>query len=93
MNQKILKSLLIYIALIHPAVFSQNYIETYEVTDFMDKPYMPQQYTPYADEEIEREAEMIAAAKADEKSKVWLDGKTIVKEIAIPGKLVNFVVK
>ena len=37
--------------------------------------------------------EMIAAAKADEKSKVWLDGKTIVKEIAIPGKLVNFVVK
>ncbi len=40
MNQKILKSLLIYIALIHPAVFSQNYIETYEVTDFMDKPYI-----------------------------------------------------
>ena len=37
--------------------------------------------------------EMIAAAKADEKSKVWLDGKTIVKEIAIPGKLVNFVIK
>ena len=62
MNQKILKSLLIYIALIHPAVFSQNYIETYEVTDFMDKPYLPQQYTPYADEEIEREAEMVAAA-------------------------------
>ena len=37
--------------------------------------------------------EMIAAAKADEKSKVWLDGKTIVKEIAVPNRIVNIVVK
>ncbi|WP_407400061.1 OmpA family protein [Treponema sp.] len=62
MNKKILKSLLIYIVLIHPAVFSQNYIETYDVADFMDKPYIPQHYVPYADEELEREAEMVAAA-------------------------------
>ena len=37
--------------------------------------------------------ELLAAAKADEKVKSWLDGKTIIKEIVVPGKLVNFVVK
>ena len=37
--------------------------------------------------------DMIAAAKADEKIKPWIDGKTTVKEIAVPGKLVNIVVK
>jgi len=35
--------------------------------------------------------EMIAAAKASVQEQ--LDGKTIVKEIAVPGKLVNFVVR
>ena len=37
--------------------------------------------------------EMLEAAKRDEKAKAWLDGKTIVKEIVVPGKLVNIVVK
>ena len=37
--------------------------------------------------------EMIAAAKADEKIKPFIDGKTVIKEIAVPGKLVNIVVK
>ncbi len=37
--------------------------------------------------------EMIAAAKADEKIKPWIEGKTTVKEIAVPGKLVNLVVR
>ena len=37
--------------------------------------------------------EMLAAAKADEKTKGWLEGKQLIKEIAIPGKLVNFVIK
>lgn len=37
--------------------------------------------------------EMLAKAKLDEKIKPWLDGKTIIKEIVIPGKLVNIVVK
>ena len=36
---------------------------------------------------------MAAAAKADEKIASQLDGKTIVKEIVIPGKMVNLVVK
>lgn len=62
MNRRIFKSLLIYIVFVHPAVFSQNYIETFDVSDFLEKPYVPQQYVPYADEEIEREAEMVAAA-------------------------------
>ena len=37
--------------------------------------------------------EMIDAAKADEKIKPFIDGKTTIKEIAVPGKLVNIVVK
>ena len=37
--------------------------------------------------------DMIAAARADEKIKPWIDGKTTVKEIAVPGKLVNIVVR
>ena len=35
----------------------------------------------------------IAAAKADEKIAALLDGKTIVKEIYVPGKIVNIVAK
>ena len=38
-------------------------------------------------------AELEALAKADEKVKSFLDGKQIVKVIAVPDKLVNFVVK
>ena len=37
--------------------------------------------------------DMIAAAKADEKIAALIEGKTIVKEIAVPGKLVNLVVR
>ena len=35
----------------------------------------------------------LAAAKADEKIAAALDGKTIVKEIYVPGKIVNIVAK
>ena len=34
---------------------------------------------------------MLAAAKADSKIAALLEGKTIKKEIYVPGKLVNFV--
>ena len=37
--------------------------------------------------------EMLEVALKDEKILPWLEGKTIVKQIAIPGKLVNIVVK
>ncbi|HRX79631.1 MAG TPA: class I tRNA ligase family protein, partial [Pirellulaceae bacterium] len=37
--------------------------------------------------------DLIAAAKADDKVQPWLEGKTIIKEIVVPGRLVNFVVK
>ncbi len=37
--------------------------------------------------------DLIAVAKADDKVQPWLEGKTIVKEIVVPGRLVNFVVK
>ena len=37
--------------------------------------------------------EAIAAAKADEKIAVAIEGKTIVKEIAVPNRIVNIVVK
>ncbi len=37
--------------------------------------------------------EMLAAARADEKTAAATAGKSIVKEICVPGKLVNFVVK
>ena len=36
---------------------------------------------------------MEAAARADEKIAELLAGKTIVKTILVPGKMVNFVVK
>ena len=35
----------------------------------------------------------IAAAKADERMAQYLDGKTIIKEICVPGKIINIVVK
>lgn len=37
--------------------------------------------------------DVIAAARNDEKTRTWIDGKTIVKEIVVPNKLVNIVVK
>ena len=37
--------------------------------------------------------EMIAAAKADEKIAAMIEGKTIVKEIAVPNKIINIVVR
>ena len=37
--------------------------------------------------------EMLAEAKNDEKVRTWIDGKTIIKEIVVPNKLVNIVVK
>ena len=37
--------------------------------------------------------EAIAAAKADERIAAAIDGKTVVKEIAVPNKIVNIVVK
>ena len=37
--------------------------------------------------------DMLALAKTDENVKKWTDGKTVVKEIVVPGKLVNIVVK
>jgi leucyl-tRNA synthetase len=42
--------------------------------------------------DISREA-LVAEAKLDPKVVPWLEGKTIVKEIVVPGRLVNFVVK
>jgi len=38
-------------------------------------------------------ADAIAAAKSNENVRKWIDGKEIVKEIYVPGKLVNIVVK
>ena len=37
--------------------------------------------------------EAIAAAKADEKVQEFLDGKNIIKEIYVPGKIINIVAK
>lgn len=37
--------------------------------------------------------EMLAAAKADAKVASWLENVQILKEVAVPGRLVNFVVK
>ncbi len=37
--------------------------------------------------------DIIAAAKADEKAASLLNGRTIVKEIYVPGRLVNIVCK
>ena len=39
------------------------------------------------------EPELAAAAKADEKVRPFLEGKQVVKTIAVPDKLVNFVVR
>jgi leucyl-tRNA synthetase len=36
---------------------------------------------------------LLAAAKAEPQVTILLDGKKIVKEIAIPGRLANFVVR
>ena len=36
---------------------------------------------------------VLETAKNDEKAKIWLDGKTVIKEIVVPNKLVNIVVK
>ena len=36
---------------------------------------------------------VIASAKEEEKVKSFIDGKTVVKEIYVPGKLVNIVVR
>jgi leucyl-tRNA synthetase len=35
----------------------------------------------------------LAAAKADEKVAVYLEGKTLIKEIFVPGRMISFVVK
>ena len=37
--------------------------------------------------------EMLALAKGDERIQTWIAGKTIIKEIVVPDKLVNLVVK
>ena len=37
--------------------------------------------------------EAIALVKADDRMKQYLEGKTIVKEISVPNKIVNIVVK
>jgi len=36
---------------------------------------------------------ILAAAKADEKIKLAIEGKTVIKEIVVPGKIINIVVK
>jgi leucyl-tRNA synthetase len=45
-----------------------------------------------APSEIGKE-EMLQKAREHEKLQKWLDGKTILKEIFVPGKIVNLVVK
>jgi len=45
-----------------------------------------------ADKSLTKE-EVLKIARENEKIKGWLEGKTVVKEIVIPGKLVNIVVK
>ena len=39
------------------------------------------------------EAELLALARESEKVRRHLDGKEVVKEIVVPGKLVNLVVR
>lgn len=39
------------------------------------------------------QAEIEAAARADEKVRQWIDDKRVVKVIVVPGRLINFVVK
>ena len=46
--------------------------------------------------QMPRDAEkdaMLEKAKSNEKIQGWIAGKTVVKEIVVPGKLVNIVVK
>jgi len=38
------------------------------------------------------QSEMLAEAKRLKKIKKWIEGKKIVKEIYVPGKMINFVV-
>jgi leucyl-tRNA synthetase len=45
-----------------------------------------------ADADAPRE-ELLALARASEKVSRFLDGKEVVKEIVVPGKLVNLVVR
>ena len=40
-----------------------------------------------------RKDELLALARASEKVRPHLDGKEVVKEIVVPGKLVNLVVR
>ena len=44
------------------------------------------------DKDISRE-DVLAAVKTDERIVKQLEGKTIVKEIVVPGKIVNIVVR
>ena len=39
------------------------------------------------------DVEVIKMAKENQKIKPWIDGKILIKEIYIPGKMVNFVIK
>jgi leucyl-tRNA synthetase len=39
------------------------------------------------------QAALESAARADAKIAEWLSGKTVVKTIVVPGKMVNFVVR
>ena len=39
------------------------------------------------------QATALAAVRADEKLAIWLDGKTVIKEIVVPNKIINIVVK
>ena len=42
---------------------------------------------------VQRYKDAIAAAKADDKVKEFIDGKQIIKEIYVPGKIINIVAK
>jgi leucyl-tRNA synthetase len=44
-------------------------------------------------ENKEDEKSVLLKAKSNEEVKKWLDGKEIVKEIYVQGKVVNFVVR
>ena len=37
--------------------------------------------------------DMLAAAKSEPKVQKYLDGKSLVKEIVVPGRMINLVVK
>jgi leucyl-tRNA synthetase len=39
------------------------------------------------------EQTVLSAAEAAERARPWIEGKTVVKRLYVPGKLVNFVVK